>query len=103
MWRDRSLLRARFDDPISTIADRRLGSMLMTLRSHRFASQAYIAGEESGVYFFTSTLQGKASWIQGKNETTVTRTDGAAGRLSEVRRYSAGRSGRQPGRADVLY
>ncbi len=81
-WRDRSLLRTRFDDPISTIADRRLGSMLMTLCGHRFATQAYIAGEETGVYFFTSTLQGKASWIQGKNETTVTCTDGAAGRLS---------------------
>jgi hypothetical protein len=45
LLQDRSLLRTRFDNPIITIADRRLGSMLMTLCGNRFVTQVYIGGE----------------------------------------------------------
>lgn len=78
---DRNLLQMRFDDPITTIADRRLGSILIALCGDRFATHAHVGGEEIDAYCFTVMLQGKASWAQEKSEIAVTCTNGAALRL----------------------
>lgn len=45
LLQDHGLLRKRFDDPITTIADRRLGDLLIALCGDRFATQGSIGGE----------------------------------------------------------
>jgi AraC-like DNA-binding protein len=65
---DRSLIRPRFDDPITTFADRYLGSMLISVCADRFAMKAVSEGVD--IYCFSVMLGGKASLIQGRSETT---------------------------------
>lgn len=77
---DRSLVRTSFDDPITTFADRRIGSMSIHLCVDRFATKAAIVGDGVDSYCFTVMLQGKASLMQGGGETTG--ADGLASRLS---------------------
>jgi AraC-like DNA-binding protein len=77
---DRSLIRTRFDDPITTFADRRLGSMFIHLCVDRFATKAHVVGDGIDSYCFTVMLQGKASLVQAGIETTG--ADGLACRLS---------------------
>ena len=75
------LLRSRFADPITTIADRHLGNMLLALCGDRFAMEAYVGGGGIDRYCFTLFLRGKASWLQGKSETITTGTVGTVQRL----------------------
>jgi AraC-like DNA-binding protein len=77
---DRNLMRTRFEDPITTFADRLLGSMSIHLCAHRFATMAAIVGDGIDIYCFTAMLQGKASLIQSRVETTS--AVGLATRLS---------------------
>jgi len=78
---DSTLLRTRFDDPITIVADQPMGCMLIAVIADRFAVQCQV-GEDIDSYCFTAMLRGKASVRQGKNETTVTDAAGAAFRLS---------------------
>lgn len=79
---DRRLLRTSFDDPITIFADRRLGSMLITLSTDRFANQAYVGGAGIDSFCFTVMFHGKASLVQGESETIAAGTNGLAFRLS---------------------
>ncbi len=79
---DHRLLRSRFDDSIMTLADRRLGSMLLALCGNRFAAEGSIGGEGIDSYSFSMTMTGSALWKQGRTEISVARGDGAAFRLS---------------------
>ena len=76
---DRSLMRTRFNDPITTFADRRLGVMSVHLCVDRFATRAAIDGDGIDSYCFTVMLRGKASLMQGGSETTG--ADGLTSRL----------------------
>jgi len=89
LLQDRSVLRTRFDDPITIMADRRLGSILIALTSDRFAVHCHVGGDGIDIYCFTVMLQGWASVRQGVIETTVIGTDGAAFRLSAGTRLLA--------------
>ena len=51
---DRALLRAKFHEPITIIAERRVGSMEITLSADRFATQVALNGD--GVEFFLFLL-----------------------------------------------
>ena len=73
---DRSLLRTRFKHPITTIANRPLGSMSISLGGDRFASQVDIEGSGINRYCFTMMFNGKSRLVQNGNETTVCGTDG---------------------------
>lgn len=84
---ERKLLRARFVNPITTIADRYLGNMLLALCGDRFSMQAYVGGEGIDRYCFTLFLRGKAHWIQGNSETTASGTAGIAHRSKRARAY----------------
>jgi AraC-like DNA-binding protein len=82
LLQDRSLPRTIFDDPITIMADRRLGSILIALTGDRFAVRSLVGGEGIDRYCFTLMLQGRASVRQGEIETIVTGPDGAAFHLS---------------------
>jgi AraC-binding-like domain len=79
---DRSLMRTSFDDPISTILDRLLGSMQLVLCRDRFATQVVVGGDGVDSFCFSAMLCGKATVVQRKSETTIFGTNGAAWRLS---------------------
>lgn len=89
---DHRALQARFDDPITTIADRRLGSMLIALCGDRFATREDIGGEGIDSYCFAMMLQGKQSLLQGDSESIASGTDGLAFRLSAGTRIRSGES-----------
>jgi AraC-like DNA-binding protein len=77
---DRSLIRTRFDDPITTFADRRLGGMSVHLCVDRFPMKCDVVGDGIDSYCFTVMLQGKASLLQSGIETAG--ADGLAFRLN---------------------
>lgn len=74
---DRELLRASFDDPITIIAERRLGSMLIALCSSQFATQIDIQGGGIDCFCFHMTLHGTAKLARSKNENIISSTNGA--------------------------
>jgi AraC-like DNA-binding protein len=74
---DRRLLRASFDQPITIMAERRLGSMLIHLCSSRFATQIDIQGDGLNGFCFHMVLQGKARLARSKDEAIIAGTNGA--------------------------
>ena len=74
--RDRRLLRASFDEPITIIAERRLGSMLIALCSNQFATQIDIQGEGINCFCFLMTLQGSVELARSNSEGIVGGTNG---------------------------
>jgi AraC-like DNA-binding protein len=75
---DRGLLRASFDQPITIMAERRLGSMLIDLCSSQFATQIDIEGDGVNGFCFLMILQGKARLTRSKNEAIIAGNSGAA-------------------------
>ena len=73
---DRGLLLASFDEPITIIAERRLGSMLIALCSNQFATQIDIQGEGINCFCFLTILQGTARLVGSKNEEIIEGTNG---------------------------
>ena len=73
-WRyrlqDRRLTPANFDGPITSIAERYLGSMMIAHGGDRFATQVDIGGAGVDSYCFTAMFQGQVRLIQHGNETT---------------------------------
>lgn len=73
-WRyrlqDRGLLRANFDSPITSIAERYLGSMMIAHGGDRFATQVDIGGAGVDSYCFTAMFHGRVTLIQHGKETT---------------------------------
>ena len=74
---DRGLLRASFDQPITTMAERRLGSMLIHLCSSQFATQIDIQGDGLNSFCFHMVLQGKARLARSEDDTIIAGTNGA--------------------------
>lgn len=77
---DRSLMRTRFDDPITTFADRHLGSMFIAVCIDRFATKVEVVGDGIDSYCFMMMLRSNASLVRSGRETTG--ADGLAVRLS---------------------
>jgi len=73
---DRGLLLASFDEPITIIAERRLGSMLIALCSNQFATQIDIQGEGINCFCFLTILQGTARLGGNKSENVIAGTSG---------------------------
>jgi AraC-like DNA-binding protein len=73
-WRyrlqDRRLMPANFDSPITSIAERYLGSMMIAHGGDRFATQVDIGGAGVDSYCFTAVFHGQVTLIQHGNETT---------------------------------
>jgi len=73
-WRyrlqDRGLMPANFDSPITSIAERYLGSMMVAHSGDRFATQVDIGGAGVDSYCFTAMFHGQVTLIQHGNETT---------------------------------
>ena len=80
VWRyqlqDRDLMRVRFDNPITWIAQRRLGSMTISNGGDRFAAQVDIGGDGINSYCFSAMVHGRARLIQNTTETTCAGTNG---------------------------
>ena len=74
---DRGLLRAKFDEPITIIAERHLGSMLFTLSADRFATQVALNGDGFDSFCFYTILCGKVRLTWSENEPILAGTDGA--------------------------
>jgi hypothetical protein len=74
---DRGLLRASFDQPITIIAERRLGSMVITFCSSQFATQIGIQGDGINSFCFHMVLQGKARLAQTEDGAIIAGTNGA--------------------------
>lgn len=73
---DRDLLRVRFDGPITSIAERRLRSMMIALGGDRFATQVDIGGDGLDAYCFTAMVRGQATLIQHGRETPAAGPNG---------------------------
>jgi AraC-like DNA-binding protein len=73
-WRyrlqDRRMMRSSFDSPITSIAERYLGSMMIAHGGDRFATQVDIGGAGVDSYCFTAMIHGQVTLIQHGNETT---------------------------------
>jgi len=74
---DRALFRAKFHEPITIIAERRLGSMVITLSADRFATQVAIHGKGMDSFCFHMMLQGKARLAGSESEPILAGTGGA--------------------------
>jgi AraC-like DNA-binding protein len=74
---DRALLRSSFSEPITIIAERRIGSMEITLSADRFATQVALNGDGVDSFCFHMMLQGKARLARSENDPILTGTDGA--------------------------
>jgi AraC-like DNA-binding protein len=72
-WRyrlqDRGLMRANFDSPITSIAERYLGSMMIADGGDRFATKIDIGGDGIDAYCFTAMFHGRVTLIQHGKET----------------------------------
>ncbi|MBV8400364.1 MAG: hypothetical protein JOZ17_16725, partial [Acetobacteraceae bacterium] len=73
---DRGLVRERFDRPITTIAERRLGSMVIAHGADRFATRIDVGPDEIASYCFTALSRGRAKLIQHGTETTNSAASG---------------------------
>jgi AraC-like DNA-binding protein len=80
MWsyrlQDRGLMRVRFNNPITSIAGRHVGSMRISHGGDRFATQIDIGGEGIDAYCFSAMSHGRVTLIQHGNETTCVGTNG---------------------------
>jgi AraC-like DNA-binding protein len=74
---DRALLRAKFHEPITIIAERRIGNMEITLSADRFATQVALNGDGVDSFCFYSILCGKVQLTWSEHEPTLAGTDGA--------------------------
>jgi AraC-like DNA-binding protein len=86
---DRGLMRVRFDDPITSIAERRLISLMIAHAGDRFATQVDIGGEGIDSYCFTAMLRGHATLIQHGRETPAAGTNGLVFRATPGTRILA--------------
>jgi AraC-like DNA-binding protein len=79
-WRyrlqDRRLVCANFDGPITSIAERYLGSMMIAHGGDRFATQVDIGGDGVDSYCFTAMFHGRVTLIQHGKETTSIAANG---------------------------
>jgi hypothetical protein len=68
VWRyrlqDRGLIQVSFDGLITSIAERRLGKMMITFARDRFATQIDIGGAGIDAYCFTAMSRGRAGLVQ---------------------------------------
>jgi AraC-like DNA-binding protein len=73
-WRyrlqDRGLMRTNFDNPITSIAERYLGNMMIAHGGDHFATQVDIGGAGVDSYCFTAMFHGQVTLIQHGRETT---------------------------------
>ena len=60
-----------FDSPITSIAERRLGSMMIAHGGDRFATQVAVGGDGIDSYCFIAMFRGRAKLIQHGHETTA--------------------------------
>jgi AraC-like DNA-binding protein len=74
---NRALLRTSFYEPITIIAERRLGSMLITLSGDRFATQVAINGDGIDSFCFQMMLRGKARLARSESDPILAGTNGA--------------------------
>jgi AraC-like DNA-binding protein len=81
-WRyrlqDRRLMPVNFDGPITSIAERYLGSMMIAHGGDRFATQIDIGGDGIDAYCFTAMFHGRVTLIQHGKETTGISANGLA-------------------------
>jgi AraC-like DNA-binding protein len=73
---DRGLRGVSFDGPITSIAERRLGSMMIAYGADRFGTEIQVGAEGIASYGFTALSYGRATLVQHGEETT---SSGAAG------------------------
>jgi len=73
---DRGLGGVSFDSPITSIAERRLGSMMIAHGADRFATQIDVGADGIDAYCFTALSRGRGNLIQHGNETTGSGTNG---------------------------
>jgi AraC-like DNA-binding protein len=73
---DRGLRGVSFDRPITSIAERRLGSMMIAHGADRFGTQIDVGVDGIASYCFTAMVHGRANLIQHGEETT---SSGASG------------------------
>ena len=73
---DRGLLQESFDRPITSIAERRLGSMGIAHGADRFATQIEVHADGIASYCFTAMFHGRGSLIQHGKETTSSAASG---------------------------
>lgn len=81
---DRSLLRRRFNDPITAMAVLPLGSMAIGLSGDLFSTQIDVRGDGLDYYLFAMMLRGSARLSQNGTETT------AAGKIGYTARVEPG-------------
>jgi len=86
---DRDLIRVRFDNPITWITQRRLGSMTISNGGDRFAAQIDIGGDGIDGYCFSAVLDGRVTLIQNGTETTCASTNGIVFRATPGTRLMA--------------
>ena len=87
--RDRDLKRVRFDNPITWITQRRLGSMTISNGGDRFAAQIDIGGDGVDGYCFSAVLDGRVTLTQNGTETTCASTNGIVFRATPGTRLVA--------------
>ena len=68
--RDRDLKRVRFDNPVTWITQRQVGSMTLSNGGDRFAAQIDVGGGGIDGYCFSAMLNGHARLVQSGTETT---------------------------------
>lgn len=78
---DRSLLRRRFEAPITTTAVLPLGSMGIGITGDLFATQIDVRGSGLDSYLFAMMLRGSARLLQNGIDTTAAGSDGYAARV----------------------
>jgi hypothetical protein len=66
---DGDLMRVSFEGPITSIAERRLLSMMIAHGGDRFATQVDIGGDGLDAYCFTAMVRGRATLTQYGRET----------------------------------
>jgi AraC-like DNA-binding protein len=86
---DRGLMRASFDGPITSIAERRLLSMMIAHAGDRFATQVDIGGAGIDCYCLTVMARGQATLIQHGSETPAAGTNGLVFRATPGTRILA--------------
>jgi AraC-like DNA-binding protein len=73
---DRGLTGVGFDRPITTIAERRLGSMVIAHGADRFATRIDVGPDDIASYCFTALSRGRAKLIQHGTETSNSAASG---------------------------
>jgi AraC-like DNA-binding protein len=87
--RDRDLKRVRFDDPVTWITQRQLGSMTISNGGDRFAAQIDVGGGGIDGYCFSAMLDGHARLVQSGTETTWAGANGIVFRATPGTRLLA--------------